>query len=177
MQIKGSRLSSSQLKKLLDFFVAGVTARTAAELVGIHRNSVNLFYHKSRTIIAYFTDLESPFLYGEVEVDESYFGGVRKDKRGRTAAGKILVFGCLERKGKVYTQTISDVRKKTLMPIIRRKIKPDSIIYTDHFKFYNALDVSEFKHLRINHSKKFVEEKNHINGIENFWNQAKRHLR
>ena len=127
--------------------------------------------------IVYFTDLESPFLHGEVDVDESYFGGVRKGKRGRGAAGKIPVFGCLERKGKVYTQIISDVREKTLMPIIRCKIKPDSIIYTDNFKSYNALDVSEFKHFRINHSKTFAEEKNHINGIENFWNQAKRHLR
>jgi len=177
MRIKGSRLSSAQLRKLLDFFVAGVPARTAAELVGINRNSVNLFYHKLRTIIAYFTDLESPFLHGEVEVDESYFGGVRKGKRGRGAAGKIPVFGCLERKGKVYTQMISDVKEKTLMPIILRNIKPDSIIYTDNFKSYNALDVSEFKHFRINHSRKFAEEKNHINGIENFWNQAKRHLR
>ena len=38
----------------------------------------------------------------------------------------------------------------------------------------------EFQHFRINHSEKFVDEndkKNHINGIENFWNQAKRHLR
>jgi len=177
MQIKGSRLSSAQLKKLLDFFVAGVTARTAAELAGINRNSANLFYNKLRTIIAYFADLESPFLHGEVEVDESYFGGVRKGKRGRGAAGKIPVFGCLERKGKVYTQMISDVREKTLMPIIRCKIRPDSIIYTDSFKSYNALDVSEFKHWRINHSTKFAEEKNHINGIENFWSQAKRHLR
>jgi len=72
---------------------------------------------------------------------------------------------------------ISDVKEKTLMPIIRCKIRPDSIIYADNFKSYNTLDVSEFKHLRINHSKKFAEEKNHINGIENFWNQAKRHLR
>jgi len=54
---------------------------------------------------------------------------------------------------------ISDVREKTLMPIIRCKIRPDSIIYTDHFKSYNALDVSEFKHFRINHSKKFAAEK------------------
>ncbi|MDR3232244.1 MAG: transposase, partial [Planctomycetaceae bacterium] len=37
--------------------------------------------------------------------------------------------------------------------------------------------ISEFKHRRINHSKDFAEGKNHINGIENFWNQAKRHLR
>jgi len=77
MRIKGSRLSSVQLKKLLEFFVAGTTARTAAELTGIHRNSANLFYNKLRTIIVHFTELESPFLHGKVEVDESYFGGVR----------------------------------------------------------------------------------------------------
>jgi transposase len=177
MRIKGSRLASGRLKKLLEFFVAGVTARTAAELVGINRNSANLFYNKLRQIIVHFTELESPFLLGEVEVDESYFGGARKGLRGRGAAGKVPVFGCLERKGKVYTQMISDVKEKTLLPIIRNKIKPDSIIYSDNFRSYNALDVSEFKHLRINHSKKFAEKKNHINGIENFWNQAKRHLR
>jgi len=177
MRIKGSRLSSVQLKKLLEFFIAGVTARTAAELTGVNRNSANLFYNNMRQIIVHFTELESPFLNGEVEVDESYFGGVRKGLRGRGAAGKVPVFGCLERKGKIYTQIIVDVKEDTLMPIIRRKIRPDSIIYSDNFRSYNALDVSEFKHLRINHSKKFAEEKNHINGIENFWNQAKRHLR
>ena len=100
----------------------------------------------------------------------------RNGHRGRGAASKVPVFGCLERKGKVYTQMISDVKEKTLMPIMHCKIRPDSIIYSDHFKSYNALDVSEFKHLRIKHSKNFVEEKNHINGIENFWNQAKKHL-
>jgi transposase len=175
--MKGSRLSSVQLEKLLGFFVAGVTARTAAEMVGINRNSVNLFYNKLRQIIVHFTELESPFLHGEVEVDESYFGGVRKGQRGRGAAGKVPVFGCLERKGKVYTQMIADVKEKTLIPIIRCKIRPDSIIYSDNFKSYNALDVSEFKHLRINHSEKFADEKNHNNGMENFWDQAKRHLR
>jgi len=40
-----------------------------------------------------------------------------------------------------------------------------------------ALDVNEFHHYRIYHSDVFVDEKNHIDGIENFWNQAKRVLR
>ncbi len=40
---------------------------------------------------------------GEVEADESYFGGQRKGKRGRGAAGKVAVFGLLKRNGKVYT--------------------------------------------------------------------------
>ncbi len=42
-------------------------------------------------------------LSGTVEYDESYFGGVRKDKRVRGASGEIAVFGLLKHNGKVYT--------------------------------------------------------------------------
>ena len=114
---------------------------------------------------------------GEVEVDESYFGGRRKGKRGRGAAGKIPVFGLLKRGGKVYTKIIPDASGATLMPIIECKVIPDSIVYSDSWRGYNVLDVSDFKHYRINHSELFADAHNHINGIENFWNQAKRHMR
>lgn len=83
----------------------------------------------------------------------------------------------LKRSGKVYTAIIPDARTETLMPIIEEQVEPDSIVYTDTFKAYNALDASCFHHHRINHSRLFAERGNHINGIENFWNQAKRHLR
>ena len=63
------------------------------------------------------------------------------------------------------------------MPAIERKIAPDSIVYTDSYRSYNALDVSGFHHHRINHSVQFGDGKNHINGTENFWSQAKRVLR
>ncbi|HEZ1450000.1 TPA: IS1595 family transposase [Neisseria meningitidis] len=59
----------------------------------------------------------------------------------------------------------------------RTATEPDSIVYTDCYRSYDVLDVSEFSHFRINHSTHFAERQNHINGIENFWNQAKRHLR
>jgi len=51
------------------------------------------------------------------------------------------------------------------------------VFYTDCHSAYNVLDVSEFNHLRINHRTCFADRQNHINGIENFWSQAKRHLR
>ena len=38
------------------------------------------------------------------------------------------------------------------------------------------LDVSAFKYFRIKHSELFADKQNHINGIENFWNQVKRHM-
>ncbi len=73
---------------------------------------------------------------------------------------------------------IPDAKAQTLIPIIREKVTPDSIVYTDSFQVYDVLDVSEFHHKRVNHSKTFVSKRSHhINGIENFWNQSKRHLR
>ena len=63
------------------------------------------------------------------------------------------------------------------MPIIERKIMPDSIVYSDCWRGYNTLDVTDFNHYRIHHSKLFADQKKHINEIENFWNQAKRRLR
>lgn len=177
MYVKHCKLSRPKQLELLKYFVAGSTARTAAELADIHRNTAVRFFHKLREKIALKQQHRSEQFCGKIELDESYFGGSRKGKRGRGAAGKVAVFGLFKRGGKVYTQVILDAKTETLMPIIRQKIKPDSIVYTDCWRAYNALDVSEFKHYRINHSKLFAQKHNHINGIENFWNQAKRHMR
>ena len=129
------------------------------------------YFHRLREIIAYHLEQEVDAVFsGEIEVDESYFGGKRKGKRGRGAAGKVPVFGLLKRGGKVYTKVIPDASSATLYPIIQRKVVPDSIVYSDCWRGYNVLDVSDFKHFRINHSKLFADKANHINGIENFWN-------
>jgi transposase len=175
MYERKSRLNVGQQNRLIELFVVGATARATAELTGVQTNTAIRFFCRLRKLIA--SKLPSYELSGEVEADESYFGGVRKGKRGRGAAGKVAVFGLLKRKGKVYTAIIPNAKTETILPIIKEKVRPDSIVYTDTFRAYNALDVSSFHHVRINHSECFVEQGNHINGIENFWNQAKRHLR
>lgn len=176
MKISKSKMTKKKRLKLIEHFVAGSTARTAAAITGVNKNTAQLFFHRLREIIAKKQDSGLVFS-GEIEADESYFGGKRKGKRGRGAAGKVPVFGLLKRGGRVFAEIIPDAKSKTLIPIIQEKVMPDSIVYTDSLPSYNALDVSEFKHLRINHSKLFAEKNNHINGIENFWNQAKRHMR
>ena len=175
MYIRKSRLSPRRQNRLLEHFVAGTTARAAAEIIGVQPNTAIRFYMRLRFLIA--SQLPSYELNGEVEADESYFGGIRKGKRGRGAAGKVAVFGLLKRGGKVFAAIVPNARTETLLPTIEERVTPDSIVYTDTFKAYNALDVTEFHHMRINHSKLFADRGNHINGIENFWNQAKRHLR
>ena len=63
---------------------------------------------------------EDVLLSGEVEADESYFGGKRKGKRGMGAKDKIPVFGILERQGKVKVEVVQDVSAES---ILREAIK------------------------------------------------------
>ena len=72
---------------------------------------------------------------------------------------------------------VDNAKSETLLPAIKKKIMLDSIVYTDSLSSYDKLDVRGFIHYRINHFKEFADRRNHINGIENFWNQAKRVLR
>ena len=143
MKLTRCKLSKKLQLKLLEFFVAEVTARTSADLLGVQYNTAILFYHKIRLVIEYHLAQEAKELFdGGIELDESYFGCIRKGKRGRGAGGKTAVFGLLKRNGKVYTACVKDTKTDTLMPIITSKIKPDSIVYTDCYKSYNALDAS-----------------------------------
>lgn len=72
-------------------------ARLAADMMEIQADTAILFYRKPREIIAYYLAQEANEIFdGSVELDESYFGGARKDKRGRSAAGKVAVFGILK---------------------------------------------------------------------------------
>ena len=153
INMRKSRLSVYKQDRLIEHFVSGSTARTAASLVGVNKSTAAYFYCRLREIIVLEIEQASHEIFdGEIEVDESYFGGKRKGKRGRGAAGKVPVFGLLKRGGRVYTKIIPDASSATLMPIIERKVIPDSIVYSDCWRGYNVLDVSDFKHLRINHS-------------------------
>jgi len=152
--MRKSRLSKVKQDKLLEHFVSGSTARVAASLVGVNKNTATYYFQRLRELIFAHTELAAQeYFQVEIEVDESYLGGVRKGKRGRGAGNKIPVFGLLKRGGKVFTKIIPDAKTETLLPIIREKVVPDSIVYSDSFRSYNVLDVSEFKHYRINHSR------------------------
>ena len=179
MAFKYSKLSPRQTGELVKLFVAGSTARTAADLAGVHRNTAALFFAKLRAVVAARQERAMADAFdGPVEIDESYFGGRRKGRRGRGAGGKVAVFGILQRGGRVYAQMIADCGRATLVPIVRRKVKPASVVYSDGWSAYDTLSVEGYEHERIDHDAELVADGGrHINGIENFWSQAKRHLR
>lgn len=129
MKISRCELIKKQQLKLLEFFVLEVAARSAADILGIQPNTAMLFYKKIRQVISHHVELQVHEVFdGAVELDESYFGGARKGKRGRGAAGKVVVFGILKRGGKVFTKVVRDTRAITLMPLITRKVAPDSAV-------------------------------------------------
>jgi len=115
-------------------------------------------------------------LKGEVEADESYFGGRRKGKRGRGAANKIPVFGILERNGFVSVDVVPNVGAKTLLNMTIKKVRRGSIVYTDKFHCYDSLMFCGYRHLKIDHGKYFASGKVYINGLEGFWSFAKERL-
>lgn len=79
MGINHCRLKKSTQLKLLEYFVLEVAARSAANLLGIQANSAILFYRKIRCVIAEQLANEAKEVFnGEIELDESCFGGVRK---------------------------------------------------------------------------------------------------
>lgn len=147
---------------------------------------MNLWYGSFREKILAYQEHENGSFHGEVELDESYFGGPRKKnhakdrrKRGRGAENKVPVFGIKKRDdGRVYTQIIKNASKQELLPIVRRLVSKDkTTIYTDKWKSYDGLVLDGYKHRRINHSKQYSNRRGtHVNGIENFWSFSKRRL-
>jgi len=118
--------------------------------------------------------LENEFskLSGEIECDESYFGGRRKGNRGSGAKGKVTVFGMLERKGKIYTTLVDNVSAETLMGEIKRHAEKGSVFYTDKFRSYKSLTFFG-KHITVDHGSYFANGRRHVNGLEGFWSFAK----
>jgi transposase len=141
--------------------------------------AVKRIYDHLRLAIVRQCEREADTLSGEIELDEAYFGGRRKGNRGRGAAGKSIVFGLLERNGRVYTKVVNTVSKEELMEVIRRRCRKGSVYFTDQFRSYNSL--KRFgKHFTLHHAKTFVRKGRkrlvHINGIEGFWSFAKHNL-
>ena len=75
----------------------------------------------------------------EVEIDESKFGK-RKYHKGHRVEGQ-WVFGGREKKdkSKIFMVPVANCKKVTLLEIIKRWIKPGSIIRSDCWKAYSDL--------------------------------------
>ena len=156
---------------LLKLFELEVTAHQAARQVGVSYPTAHRAYLLFRR--ALLAHHRPQLLRREVEADESYFGGRRKGKRGRGAAGKIPVFGILERKGRVQVTVVPNVTAQTLLQETVKMVRRGTLVYTDKYKGYDTLAFCGYRRLAVNHQRRYARGKVHINGLEGFWSYAK----
>jgi len=149
---------------------------------------------------------ESPVLQEEVECDEVYITAGHKGKpeavkekgrvgrrnrlkgargRGTLEKEKPPVFGMIQRNGEVSIQMLSDVRIRTIEPIIKGTIKRGTLIYTDEYGIYNRLEKWGYDHKAVNHGQgEYARDEDddgfhevHVNTIEGFWSLLRSWLR
>jgi len=161
---------------LIKLFELEVSARKACQQVELSYPTVLKAFTIIRSSILHSLVKNDDVLKGEIEADESYFGGKRKGKRGRGSNNKTIVFGILERQGKVTVNILKDASAKSLLDETVKKVRRGSIVYTDKWKGYDSLMFCGYKHLQIDHSHKFAQGKVYINGIEGFWSFAKERI-
>jgi transposase len=171
-----SRISYQNWLRILKLFELEVSVNKIASQLALHYNTVHRAVMILRHAILCNADDAETFLSGEVELDESYFGGRRKGNRGRGAAGKIPVFGILERNGTVKVEIVPNVRAETLLSITVKTVRRGSVVYTDRYQVYDSLMFCGYRHLSLDHKKHFSRGKVYINGLEGFWSWAKERL-
>lgn len=172
MRLRRSRLSDEQTERLLEHFVAGTPARAAAALVGVNRNTARLFYHRMRELIAEQLEQSSPLRDEGAPAIASL--PALEARRGSRRA-RAPVFGLVVRDGKVHTVLLRDARPDSSPA--GAGLRLDAVVYDDSHIGRGALDVSGLRHQRVADAKHPGRGRPHIDNVESFWSQCKRHLR
>lgn len=166
LSVHSKGISSLQLSKWL-----GVTQTTA--------------WHLNHRIREMLTDKSPELLEGVVEVDETYVGGSLKNihaKKKESLKGldnKTMVFGAVQRQGKVRVRVIPQTNLENVTKAIDDFVLPDSFMVTDEHHAYNKVG-QKFKHRKVNHrAKEYVRKEDilvHTNNIEGYWNILKKQI-
>lgn len=173
----GTVFQRSHLKISQWIIVIGLW-RVGANALGI-RWAIGCSYRIARSALTKIrkTVADDPLvqqLCGEIEVDETYYGGKQKGKRGRGAKGKTAVVGFKERGGRIKTIVVPNVKRDTLHAAVQRHAQPGSRIYTDGLPAYDFMDRLGYQHVPFDHTIQFIKsDVIHTQGIEGHWGITK----
>ena len=142
----------------------GISAKQLERELGVTYKTAWRIAHQIRMLM----EEDSHDLNGPVEMDETYVGGV--------GSPKTVVTGIVERKGRVTARVTTDVKARTLLPMLWRRVRPheQQVVYTDELASYNRLGWLGYRHSTVRHSANvYVSGDAHTNTIEGFWSLVK----
>jgi transposase len=157
----------------------GVPAKELQRQLGVTYKTAWRMAHEIRKYMGH-VDGNGP-LSGHVEADETYVGG-KPRKKGTSPKGrgtkKTIVFGMVERDGKLMTKVIPNASRKTIQPIIEMNVETGTVMSTDEWVAYDGLAKKGYVHNRVNHhSKEWSRGDTHVNTLEGFWGHFKSSIR
>lgn len=160
----------------------GISSHELGRSVGLTQKSAWFVLHRVR--LAMRTGTFAKFS-GEIEVDETFVGGLSKNmhsdvrKRKITGTGgkdKTAVIGIRRRGGDLKATVIPDRKRHTLQLMVRDQVEKGASVYTDAFGSYTGLG-GDFDHGTVDHAVRYVDGRVHVNNVENFWTLLKRGLK
>jgi transposase len=161
----------------------GISAKQLERELGVTYKCAWRMFHKIRSML---DEGDGPKLSGKIEVDESYFGGLEKNKhaskcqhQGTGGVGKTAVFGMVERGGRVVAKVIPNPPTSgQIAPHLRERVMPQSVIFSDEARVYDPLTRMGYGHQRVHHTQRvYVSGDCHTNTIEGFWSTTKNGIR
>lgn len=183
--VPGFRVTKKLWQVAIATFLRERTVRRIAEETGLSIKTAQRMAHHLRTQMA---QVRPDLFQGPVEMDETYIGGQRKNKKlhirrikGKRGHGtdKLPIVGLFCRdSGQVYVDV--EPRKLDVAYIfktIQERVAPGSRIYTDGFKMYRGLSKLDYIHEFVDHANdEYVRGEIHTNNIEGFWGVLKRKM-
>lgn len=159
---------------LISLSKKGISSIELSKTIGVTQKTAWYLLHKIRYMLEHRNSGNQ--LRGIVEVDETYVGGKKKGKRGRGSENKTPVFGAVQRRGRLSITPVENTRRKTLEPIIHKRIKGGTHIMSDEWWAYTKLD-TDYEHSVVKHKvKEYVRGDVHTNTIEGAWSHLKRSM-
>jgi transposase len=160
----------------------GISAKQLERELGVTYKCAWRIFKQIRSML---DEDDGPKLSGKVEVDEAYYSGkdenrhVAKRKHHMAKYEKTTVFGMVEHGGGVVAKVVpSPPKSGDLLPHIRQRIMPRSVIFSDEAKFYDPLTRMGYGHGRVHHTAQvYVSGDAHTNTIEGFWSLTKNEIR
>jgi len=160
----------------------GVSSCKLARDIEVTQKTAWFLLHRIRKS---FDDQSDNPLLSPIEMDETYVGGLEKNKhaskktkgtQGKSTKTKSAVVGIKSRVDKKVKVKVTEfVDSKTLEGIIERTVGLGSTIYTDENRGYSGLTRKGYKHETVSHGVgEYIKEKAHTNGVESFWSMFKR---